>query len=117
MSTLLDEPSAALAHVPLKHPRLPRWAPALVGVLALAASVLAGLLLGWGPVAISTCSLAGVASEKLEAMLEATVAGLVFEIRFSVTTGDAESTIATAIVSPRARPRPSIAAETTPERA
>ena len=57
MSTLLDEPTAALAHVPLKHPRLPRWAPALVGVLALAASVLAGLLLGWGPVAIVVVTL------------------------------------------------------------
>ncbi len=67
------------------------------------------------PVAISTCSLAGVASAKLEAMLDATVAGLVLEIRFRVTTGEAESTIATAIVSPSARPRPSMTAETMPD--
>ena len=43
-------------------------------------------------------------------MLEAMVAGLVSEIRLSVTTGVAERTIATAMVSPRARPRPSITA-------
>ena len=58
-----------------------------------------------------------MASAKFEAMLEATVAGLVLEIRLRVTIGEAESTIATAIVSPSARPRPSITAETMPERA
>ena len=69
------------------------------------------------PVAISTASLSGVASAKLEAMLEAMVAGLVLEIMLRVTTGLAERTIATAMVSPSARPRPSITAETMPERA
>jgi phosphate transport system permease protein len=52
MTTLLDTPAPALEHVPLRHPRLPQWAPVLVAVLALAASGLVGLLLGWGPVAI-----------------------------------------------------------------
>ena len=34
----------------LAHPRLPRWAPALVAVLAVAAAGLPALLLGWGVV-------------------------------------------------------------------
>jgi phosphate transport system permease protein len=34
--------------LPLTHPRLPRFAPALVGVMAVAAALLVGLLLGWG---------------------------------------------------------------------
>ena len=38
-------------HIPLTHPRLPRWAPALVAVLAGAASGLLALSLGWGLVA------------------------------------------------------------------
>ncbi|MBA3783612.1 phosphate ABC transporter permease PstA [Nocardioides sp. InS609-2] len=43
----------ATAHdsVPMVHPRLPRYAPAIVGVLAAAVSGLATVLLGWGPVA------------------------------------------------------------------
>ena len=49
-------------------------------------------------------------------MLEAIVAGLLLEIRLSVTIGEADSTIATAMVSPSARPSPSITAETMPER-
>ena len=36
----------------LARPRLPRWAPALVGAGSVAFAVLVGLLLGWGPVAI-----------------------------------------------------------------
>jgi phosphate transport system permease protein len=52
MSALLDRPATALEHVPLRHARLPKWAPLLVIVVALAASALLGLLLGWGPVAI-----------------------------------------------------------------
>src|ERR1700752_771246 len=50
-------------------------------------------------------------------MFDAIVAGVLLEIRLRGTTGVAESTIATAMVSPRARPRPSITPETTPERA
>ena len=38
-------------HIPLTHARLPRWAPALVAVLAGAASGLLALSLGWGLVA------------------------------------------------------------------
>jgi phosphate transport system permease protein len=34
--------------VPLTHARLPQWAPALVGVMALAAAGLPAMLLGWG---------------------------------------------------------------------
>jgi len=44
----------AVAVVPstFAHPRLPRWAPLVVAVAALAVGGLLGLLLGWGPVAI-----------------------------------------------------------------
>ena len=42
------------AHLPLTHPRLPRWAPALVAVLAAASAGLLTLTLGWGPVAWAT---------------------------------------------------------------
>src|ERR1700709_85042 len=45
MTTLLDEPTTAMGHVPLRHARLPKWAPLLVGVLAIAGSTLVGLLL------------------------------------------------------------------------
>ena len=34
----------------ISHPRLPRWAPILVGVMALALAGLPALLAGWGPV-------------------------------------------------------------------
>ena len=69
------------------------------------------------PLAISALTLSPVASAKVSAMFAAIVDGLVEEIRLKVTTPLAESTIATAIVSPSARPRPSMAAETMPERA
>jgi phosphate transport system permease protein len=39
--------------LPLTHPTLPRIAPVLAGVIAVAASALIGLLAGWGPVAIT----------------------------------------------------------------
>ncbi len=52
MTTLLDRPPTRLGRVPLRHARLPRWAPALVIVVSLAAAALPGLLLGWGPAAI-----------------------------------------------------------------
>jgi phosphate transport system permease protein len=39
------------AHLPLSHPMLPRWAPALVAVVAAAASGILSLALGWGVVA------------------------------------------------------------------
>ncbi|MEO7351262.1 MAG: phosphate ABC transporter, permease protein PstA, partial [Marmoricola sp.] len=57
MTTLLDEPTTSLEHVPLRHARLPKWAPLLVVVLALAASALVGLLRGWGPAAIVVVAL------------------------------------------------------------
>jgi phosphate transport system permease protein len=57
MTTLLDEPTTAMGHVPLRHARLPKWAPLLVGVLAIAGSTLVGLLLGWGPVAVVVVAL------------------------------------------------------------
>ena len=37
-----------MTSIPLTHPRLPSWAPALVGAMALAASGLPALLSGWG---------------------------------------------------------------------
>ncbi|HEX6246500.1 MAG TPA: phosphate ABC transporter permease PstA [Nocardioidaceae bacterium] len=39
------------AHLPLTHPQLPRWAPALVVVLSAAFAGLLALTLGWGVVA------------------------------------------------------------------
>jgi phosphate transport system permease protein len=57
MTTLLDQPSTAMGRVPLRHPRLPSWAPALVLALSFAAAGLLGLLLGWGPVAIVVVAL------------------------------------------------------------
>ena len=38
--------------LPLTHPTLPTWAPALMAVLASAAALLVGLTLGWGPFGI-----------------------------------------------------------------
>src|SRR4051812_29492752 len=52
MTTLLEKEAPPAEHVPLRHARLPRWAPLLVLVGAFAASGLVGLLLGWGPAAI-----------------------------------------------------------------
>ena len=42
----------------LTHPKLPRWAPWLVAVLAAAASALVALTLGWGPVGFSVVGIA-----------------------------------------------------------
>ncbi len=39
--------TAPAVHVPLTHPRLPRWAPALVAVLSGAGSGIVSLILGW----------------------------------------------------------------------
>ncbi len=52
MTTLMDKPTPSMDHVPLKHARLPQWAPLLVLVVAFAASGLVGLALGWGVVPI-----------------------------------------------------------------
>lgn len=49
--TLLDTPLTATS-TSLARPRLPRWAPAVVAVLALAAAGLLSLLLGWGWIAL-----------------------------------------------------------------
>ena len=52
MTTLLEKPAPRLEHLALRHARLPRWAPLLVVVVALAASGILGLLLGWGLVPV-----------------------------------------------------------------
>ena len=41
----------AVEHLPLRHPRLPRWAPLLVVAAAAAGSGILALLLHWGAVA------------------------------------------------------------------
>ena len=69
------------------------------------------------PVAISALTRRPVASGNCSAMFAAIVTGSSVLIRLKVMTPVAESTMATAIVSPSARPRPSIDAETMPERA
>ena len=61
------------------------------------------------PDAISTLTVEPGGLGELQAMLAAIVDGLVELIRLNVTAPDADSTMATAIVSPSARPRPSIA--------
>src|SRR5690606_19735101 len=68
------------------------------------------------PVAMSTLTLVPYASGKLRAMLAAIVEGLPELMRLKVTSPVAESTMATAIVSPSARPSPSIEAEMMPAR-
>jgi phosphate transport system permease protein len=45
--------TAPRSSVPLTHPTLPRYAPALVAVIGTAGATLAGLTLGWGPLAIA----------------------------------------------------------------
>jgi phosphate transport system permease protein len=52
MTTLLEKDTPEMEHVPMRHARLPQWAPLLVAVLSIAAAALIGLLLGWGPVAM-----------------------------------------------------------------
>ena len=69
------------------------------------------------PLAISALTARPVESGNFSAMFAAIVEGLVLLIRLNVTTPLAESAMATAIVSPSARPRPSITAETMPLRA
>jgi phosphate transport system permease protein len=46
---LAERPTTGLSPLSLRRPRLPRWAPALAAVLALATAGLIALLLGWGP--------------------------------------------------------------------
>ena len=46
-----------MSTVTLTHPRLPVWAPGLVGVMALAASGLPAMLLDWDVVAWAVLSL------------------------------------------------------------
>jgi phosphate transport system permease protein len=43
-------PPTRAAHLPLTHPRLPRWAPALVALVATSASGIVTLSLGWNAV-------------------------------------------------------------------
>jgi phosphate transport system permease protein len=49
--TELVSPAPARVSMPLTSPRLPRWAPLLVGTVALALAGLPAMLRGWGPVA------------------------------------------------------------------
>jgi phosphate transport system permease protein len=60
MTQILVEhaPLAGRAPVALHRARLPRWAPALAGVISLAAAGLPAVLLGWGPVL--TAAIAGL---------------------------------------------------------
>jgi phosphate transport system permease protein len=44
------EGTGSARHLPLTHARLPRWAPALVAVLAVAGAGLVSMTLGWNPV-------------------------------------------------------------------
>jgi phosphate transport system permease protein len=53
-----EEPRLA-APLPLTHPRLPRWAPWLVGALASAAAALLALSLGWGPLGWAAAAVLG----------------------------------------------------------
>jgi phosphate transport system permease protein len=52
MTTLTDKPATGLEPLALRHARLPRWAPLLVALVAIAGTTLVGLALGWGPVPI-----------------------------------------------------------------
>ncbi|MDQ6686512.1 MAG: phosphate ABC transporter permease PstA [Actinomycetota bacterium] len=47
-----QRPPDSQEHVALRHARLPRWAPGLVAVIALAAAALLALAMGWGVVAV-----------------------------------------------------------------
>ncbi|MGZ4453416.1 MAG: phosphate ABC transporter permease PstA [Nocardioides sp.] len=47
-----------VTHLPLSHPRLPRWAPGLVAAVSAAASGIVSLALGWGPVAFTVVAIA-----------------------------------------------------------
>ena len=68
------------------------------------------------PVAISCGTACRSASGKASAMLDAMVFGFCELSSWNVIVRPPDSTIATAIVSPRARPRPSMAADTMPDR-
>jgi phosphate transport system permease protein len=48
MTDLATPPETHLQHLPLRHPRLPSFAPLLAAGIALAASALLGMTLGWG---------------------------------------------------------------------
>ena len=56
--TTTTRPEASRHDLPLTHPTLPRFAPALVGVVATAAALLLGLALGWGPAVIVVTAVA-----------------------------------------------------------
>jgi phosphate transport system permease protein len=48
---------ARAPHLPLTHPRLPRWAPGLVAAIAAAASGIVSMTLGWGPVGFAVLAI------------------------------------------------------------
>ena len=54
---MMTDTAVPLIAPSMAHPRLPRWAPALMGVLAVAAAGLPSLLLGWSIVAWLVLSL------------------------------------------------------------
>lgn len=51
--TTAPSPSPTTTGISITRPRLPRWAPALVGVIAIAGAALLGLLFSWGTIAIA----------------------------------------------------------------
>jgi phosphate transport system permease protein len=61
MTQILSEraPVAAAASLSWSRPRLPRWAPILVGICSLAAAGVLAVMLGWGPVATTVVAGAG----------------------------------------------------------
>ena len=66
------------------------------------------------PVAISALTATPCASGKFSAMFPAMVGGFADPVSMKLITSAGESTMATTMVSPSARPRPSIAAEMMP---
>jgi phosphate transport system permease protein len=56
--TTTDAPPESRASLPLTAPRLPVWAPALVGVVAFGAAGLLALLAGWGITALAALTAA-----------------------------------------------------------
>src|SRR4029079_12241291 len=56
--TTTDAPPESRSSLPLTAPRLPSWAPALVGVVAFGAAGLLALLAGWGITALAVLTAA-----------------------------------------------------------
>ncbi len=120
----LDTALQQLPHASGSTVQTPGTAAALTRVLAKAMELMADLQDDFVATETLLLALAIVDSPARAAILsggasEKSLREAITQIRGSrrVTSPEADSTIATAIVSPSARPRPSITAETTPERA